>query len=143
MHIPGNILAGNWKAAVYVDDRCNEEQQEALLEVFTGKLGGAIADFAALIGEVVAVERIPITCTVNEGEGTLKFGDIADAELESLMGATGRRPRCTTRSSPRSPALPAYPGTAARFRRTESRHGMSDLDISGKNSVQGEFRFTN
>ena len=37
--------------------------------VFTGKLGGAVADLAALIREVVAVERVPITCTCVDGRG--------------------------------------------------------------------------
>ena len=27
-HIPGNVLAGNWRAVVYVDDRCSEEQHQ-------------------------------------------------------------------------------------------------------------------
>ena len=39
-HIPGNILEGNWTAAVFVDDESTEEQQEAMLKVFTGQLGG-------------------------------------------------------------------------------------------------------
>src|SRR5579859_5430111 len=43
-HIPGNVLAGNWRDALYVDDKASPEQREALLAVFTGKLGGAIAD---------------------------------------------------------------------------------------------------
>src|SRR4051812_34178108 len=88
VHMPGNVLAGNWRAVVYVDDRCSAEQQDALLKVFTGKLGGAVADLAALIGEVVAVERVPITCTVEEGEGALKFGDVAEARLITYPGAT-------------------------------------------------------
>src|SRR5947209_13022845 len=41
-HIPGNILKGNWQAKFYVDDKATEEQQDALLSVFTGKLGGPI-----------------------------------------------------------------------------------------------------
>jgi hypothetical protein len=61
VHIPGNVLAGNWRAVVYVDDETTTEQQDALLKVFTGQLGGAIADLAGLIGEVIAVERVPIT----------------------------------------------------------------------------------
>ncbi len=59
VHIPGNVLAGNWTAVVYVDDQATKTQEEALLKVFTGQLGGAIADIAGLIGEVVAVERAP------------------------------------------------------------------------------------
>jgi hypothetical protein len=32
-HIPGNILKGNWRVIVYVDDRATPQQQEALLNV--------------------------------------------------------------------------------------------------------------
>ena len=28
VHIPGNVLAGNWRAAMLVDDRCTTQQQE-------------------------------------------------------------------------------------------------------------------
>ena len=61
-HIPKNILIPkSWKAVVFVDERASAEQEGALLQLFTGQLGGAIADLAGLIGEVVAVERAPIT----------------------------------------------------------------------------------
>ena len=59
----------------------------ALLNVFTGQLGGAIADLAALIGEVVAVERVPITFDVVDGKGTIRIGDIAEAQLAPFLGA--------------------------------------------------------
>src|SRR5690348_12624056 len=88
--IPGNVLAGNWKAVVYVDDKASEQQQEALLKVFTGQLGGAIADLAGLIGEVVAVERVAIDFDVEEASGSFRIGDAAEAELVSFQGATGK-----------------------------------------------------
>jgi hypothetical protein len=53
-HIPGNVLAGNWRAMVYLDEKATEDQEEALLSVFTGKLGGPIADMASLVGEGLA-----------------------------------------------------------------------------------------
>src|SRR6266498_5757464 len=40
-HIPGNILLGNWRVVVYVDDEATEEQENALLQLWTGKLGRA------------------------------------------------------------------------------------------------------
>ena len=73
-HVPGNILEGNWTAAIFVDDKASKEQEEALLKVYTGKAGGPIADLAALIGQVVSVERAPIRFTVNEGKGELEIG---------------------------------------------------------------------
>jgi hypothetical protein len=59
-HVPGNILQGNWKAAVYVSDNSTPAQETALLNVYTGKLGGPVAELAKLVGEVVSVERAPI-----------------------------------------------------------------------------------
>jgi hypothetical protein len=50
VHIPGNVLAGNWKQVVIVDDSASEEQADAMLDAFTGKLGGPLADLAPARG---------------------------------------------------------------------------------------------
>lgn len=142
VHIPGNVLAGNWKAVVYVDDRCDEAQQDALLSVFTGQLGGAVADFATLIGEVAAVERVAMTCTVVRGRGRLVFGDVAEADLEPFTGATGKPTTLTDTVFSTIPGSPAYPGRASKFRRSAGRYGMADISEAGKNAVQGDFHFT-
>lgn len=141
VHIPGNVLAGNWRAAVYVDDGSTDAQQAALLKVFTGQLGGAITDFAGLIGEVVAVERAPITFTVEDGKGTLTIGAIVDAELTPFKGATGATTTLNDTAFSTIPGAPAFPGKAAHFRRNGAEHGLSDIDVRGQNAVQGLFRF--
>jgi hypothetical protein len=140
-HIPGNVLAGNWKVAVLVDDRCSEEQQAALLNVFTGQLGGAVADLAALIGEVVAVERVPITFEVVEGKGYIKVGDVAEARLVQYLGATGRPTTLHDSVFSTIPGAPAFVGKAESFRRDGSRHGLPDVAITGQNAIQGLFHF--
>src|SRR3712207_2456371 len=106
-HIPGNLFQGNWKLVVYVDDGATDEQQEALLNGFTGKLGGPLADFAQLIGEVVAVERAPIIFTVEEGKGSLRIGSgmapVVEADMASYMGRSEERrvgKECRSRWSP-------------------------------------------
>ncbi|HVM17511.1 MAG TPA: DUF1326 domain-containing protein [Gaiellaceae bacterium] len=139
--IPGNVLAGDWKAVVYVDDRATPEQQAALLKVFTGQLGGAIADLAGLIGEVVAVERAPIRFDVEEGTGTIRIGDAADAELVSFRGATGVATAMHDTVFSTIPGSPAYVGKATRFRRDASAYGMRDVELEGRNAIQGHFRF--
>ena len=68
-HIPGNVLQGNFRVAMYVDEGASQSQQEAILNVYSGKLGGPIADFAKLIGEVVSVERAAITFDLHQGRG--------------------------------------------------------------------------
>src|SRR4029077_1891672 len=89
-HIPKNILIPkSWKAVVFVDDRSSPEQEGAMIRLFTGQLGGAVADLAGLIGEVVAVERAPITFAVDGGKGRLVIGAAAAARLRACVGATG------------------------------------------------------
>jgi len=142
VHIPGNVLAGNWKAAVLVDDRCSEEQQTALLNVFTGQLGGAVADLAALIGEVVAVERVPITFDVQEGKGQIKIGDVAEPRLAPFLGPGGATTSLHDSVFSTIPGSPAYVGKAESFRRDGSRHGLPDVAVVGQNAIQGSFRFS-
>ena len=89
VHIPGNVLKGNWKVAAVVDDGASDDQMNAIMNAFGGKLGGPLADVAQLVGEVVSVERAPITFEVNEGNGTLKVGSVVDAEMAPYRGPTG------------------------------------------------------
>jgi hypothetical protein len=140
-YIPGNVLAGNWTAVIYVDDRCSDEQQQALLDVYTGSLGGPIADLAALIGEVVAVERASLTFTVEGGAGTLRVGDAVEAHIAPFQGATGRTTTLSETVFSTIPGSPAFPGKASLYRRAGRLLGRPDVELSGKNSVQGEFAF--
>jgi hypothetical protein len=144
-HIPGNVLHGDWKVAVFVDDEATDEQQEALLNVFTGKLGGPVADVAQLIGEVVSVERAQITFTVEEGKGTLKIGSgmtpVMEADIASYMGATEKPTVLQETVFSTIPGSPAYVGKATRYRRNSSGYGLQDIDLENHNAVQGYFNF--
>jgi hypothetical protein len=142
VHIPGNVLTpASWKAAVFVDDRATDDQQAALLKVFTGQLGGAIADLAGLIGEVVSVERVPITFTVDEGKGWLRIGAIADAQLVPYMGATGKPTVLSETVFSTIPGSPVFAAKSEHFTRDGKPHGLPDVDRRGNNALQGHFRF--
>ena len=142
VHIPGNVLVPkSWRAVVVVDDRASDEQQAALLKVFTGQLGGGIADLAGLIGEVVAVERAPITFTVEGGRGRLMVGDIADADMVPFTGATGKPTVLSETVFSTIPGSPVFAAKSDHFKRDGARHGLPDVDLSGRNALQGHFRF--
>jgi hypothetical protein len=141
VHIPGNILAGNWKAAVFVDEKASKEQEDAMLKLFTGQLGGAIADLAALITDVVSVERAAITFDVAGGEGTLKIGSDVEAVLAPFKGATGQETALHDSVFTTIPGAPAYVGKASLFRRDGKRHGLNDVNIKDHNAIQGLFKF--
>ncbi len=137
-HIPGNILQGNWRVRVYVDDEATPEQKEALLNVWTGKLGGPVADLAKLVGEVVAVEQVPITFEVQGVHGTLKVGKAIDAGLKPFQGATGRDTALHDTIFTTIPGSPAYVGKATHYRVDAPEF---QIDIRDHNAVSGSFRF--
>jgi hypothetical protein len=139
--IPGNVLKGNWRAAVYVDDRSTPAQHDALLKVFTGELGGAIADLAGLIGEVISVERAVIDFDVEGGTGTLRIGDDVLAKLAPFQGATGVVTALHDTVFSTIPGSPVYVGKAETYRRDGRRHGLTDVALTGRNALQGHFRF--
>jgi hypothetical protein len=139
-HVPGNILEGNWKAAVYVDDKASETQQAALLKVFTGQAGGPVADLAKLIGEVVSVERVPIEFAVSKGKGTIKVGNAGYAELESFTGAMGGPTTLSDTVFSTVPGAPVYVGKAATYRASVPAAGIAQ-NLTGHNALQSNFVF--
>ena len=111
-HIPGNVLDGNWRIVVFLDEGASEEQQQALLDVWTGKLGGPVADLAQLVGEVIGMERVPVTYTVEGVKGTMKYGQFASAKLEPFQGATGQSTALHDTIFTTIPGSAAYVGKA-------------------------------
>jgi hypothetical protein len=140
VHIPGNVLNGNWRAVVYVDERATSEQHEALLSVFTGKQGGPVADLVGLVGEVVAVERAPITFETHEGKGTLRIGTTVHAELEPYVGATGKGTTLRDTVFSTTAGAPAYVSKAPIFKMESAELGLS-FELQNHNAVQGDFLF--
>jgi hypothetical protein len=62
-YFEGNIWAGDTKATmgIYMDERADERQREALTAIWGGQEGGWPGEFASLIGELRGIEYVPIT----------------------------------------------------------------------------------
>ena len=139
-HVPGNILQGNWTAAIFVDAKASAAQEQALLKVYTGQAGGPVADLAKLIGTVVSVERADIRFDVQGGKGTLEIGADYYAELEPYLGATGNQTTLSDTVFSTVPGAPVFVGKAPRYRSKNAALGI-DLDIKGHNALQSIFVF--
>jgi hypothetical protein len=138
--IPGNVLSGNWRLVIHIDDKATPQQQEALLSAFGGKLGGPLADLAGLIGEVVEVRSVPIEHRVEGGKGTLRVGQAVDAEMAPYTDASGKPTTIHDTVFSTIPGSPAYVSKASRHRVNIPEHGMS-WEFSGRNAIQGNFHF--
>ena len=140
-HVPGNILQGNWTAAVYLDDKASAAQEAALLGVYTGQKGGPVADLAKLVGKVVSVQKVPITFTVQGGHGTIKVGDAGFAELEPYKSASGATTTLTDTVFSTVPGAPVFVGKAKEYR-SKNHAGLGrDIDLKGHNALQSTFVF--
>jgi len=74
---PGVMAEGNWSVALYLDERANEQQRQALQAIFTGSVGGPLAALAPLISTVLGVKTMPITFH--------KEGKRRSVEVKSVM----------------------------------------------------------
>ena len=139
-HVPGNILQGNWRAAVYLDDKVSPQQEQALLNVYTGKEGGPVAELVKLVGEVVSVEKVPIQFDVQGGKGTLKICNVGYAELEPYKNATGATTTLADTVFSTVPGAPVFVGKSPRYKSKNDKLGIN-LDIQGHNALQSTFSF--
>lgn len=137
-----NILNDNWRIAVYLDDKATSQQQEALLNAWTGKLGGPLADLAQLIGEVAGVEQAPIALDMTEDGATLRIGQVVEADTELLRGPTGKRIKLHDSVFSTIPGDPAYRGRSKMYRVQARKYGFTVKDLPNHNSTQTRFRYT-
>jgi hypothetical protein len=140
VHIPGNVLAGNWQVAALVDERGSEEQRSALLEAFTGQLGGPLGDlWEALIGEVKGVEFVPISHQVDGGKGSLRIPGLVETEMEPYRGPDGSVTTLQNSVFSTVPGSPAFLAKASLSKVNLPQYGMT-WEYEGKNAIQSEWK---
>jgi hypothetical protein len=138
--IPGNVLKGNWKRQLYIDEKANNAQTDAAIELLQGRKGGPLADLARLVGQDLEPKRAKITFDMVDGRGTLKVDGILDAEMEPYRGPTGEVTTLNESIFTTIPGAPAYVSKAEHFTMKDDGVGL-DVDLKAHNAVQGAFRF--
>ena len=138
--VPGNILKGNWKIAIYMSDKASPAQKQAILDAWTGKLGGPLADLAQLIGEVRGVHDASVDFRLEKGKGTLKVGQCVEAEMTPYVDANGNPTTLSNTIFSTIPGSPAYVAKATYHRVNIPEHGMQ-WSFENRNAIQGSFRF--
>ena len=125
VHIPGNVLTpASWKQVVFVDERASDDQRQAILDAYDGKLGGPLADLAGLIGETLGVERAAITHEVHDGKGKLTIGDVVHSEMHPYTGPDGTTTTLRDSLFSTVPGSPAYVAVADKHDVRLPQYGM-------------------
>jgi hypothetical protein len=92
IHAPGHMFTGpKWKMALYLDERANDDQRDALTKIFTGQVGGEfVTEMMSRTGVMLGIRSVPIEFDI-EGKNKrrrIKIPSIVEMEIEGL---TGRR----------------------------------------------------
>ena len=137
-YAPGHMMEVKWKVALYVDERANKSQQDALTQIFSGQAGGHLAGLAPLIGEVLGVKAAPIEYRSEGKRRSLRLGDVADAEIEGLPGQDGGD--VTVDNAPFGP-VPDVPLAVAKSKQMRfSDYGLK-WEVSNKNGYFSRFAY--
>jgi hypothetical protein len=140
VHIPGNVLTPrSWKQVVFVDERASDDQREAILDAYAGKLGGPLADLAGLIGETLGVEQAAITHEVHDGKGKLTIGDVVYSEMHPFTGPNGSTTTLRDSLFSTVPGSPAYVAVADQHDVRLPRYGM-EWSLQGLNAIQADYK---
>ncbi|HEY1523191.1 MAG TPA: DUF1326 domain-containing protein [Solirubrobacteraceae bacterium] len=82
---PKVMTEGNWRLGVFIDEEASDEQEEKLVGVFTGSLGGPMAGIAPLVGEVLGVQRAKIELQDDGLRHSVRVGDGIDFEIQDIV----------------------------------------------------------
>jgi len=129
------MLDGNWQVALYLDDRANESQAQALGAIFSGQAGGHLASVGPLIGQVAGVTRAPISFESQNGKRRLTVGDAIEGEISELQGGDGQTAPVISNAPFGVLAQPVRQGHAETVR----YHGHWDTNLNGTNAFLAEF----
>ncbi|MBV8197668.1 MAG: DUF1326 domain-containing protein [Candidatus Eremiobacteraeota bacterium] len=137
--IPGNVLVPkSWKVLILVNEEATDAQLQALLDAYSGKLGGPLADLAQLVAEVIGVERVKIRHDVRGGAGTLEAGDYLFAEMAPYKSADGTTTTLRDSIFSTIPGSPAYVSKAGRHEVNIPKYGLR-WSFEGRNAIQGDY----
>ena len=82
---PAQMMQGNWRVGLIIDDKASKEQADKLAGVFSGKMGGPMGALAPLISEILGIERAPIDYKDDGHKHHLKIGNDIEIEVEDYV----------------------------------------------------------
>jgi hypothetical protein len=135
----GNMVENKWKAAVYLDDTANPEQQHALLTIFSGHAGGHPAVLASFIGELLGTKTVPMHYHGHGKNRSLQIPGLVDAELEPLEGQDGKPITIENHPVCIAPGEPATVARSTHFRLSDYGY---DWTMSGRNGYLSNFSYS-
>ena len=138
LHSPGHMLEVKWKAALYIDERANQDQQDALTQIFSGQAGGPPAGLAQFIGEVLGVKTAVIEYRAEGKRRSIHLGDIAEAEIDGRPGPDGNDVTIANAPLATDPSVPLVVAKSKQMRFSD--YGLKS-EVSNKTGFFSPFSY--
>lgn len=138
VHSPGHMLQTKWRVALYLDERGNQKQRDALAAIFSGQAGGHMSVLAGFIGEVMGVKPAKLDYTAKGAQRGMRIEGIGQVEIEAIQGQGGG---AVTVSGNPVAVVPATPAVVARsLNLSYHDYGLS-WELSGRNGFFSPFTY--
>jgi hypothetical protein len=135
---PGHMMKVKWDVALYIDEKSDAKQRDALAQIFGGQAGGVPAALGPFIGKVLGVKHVPIAFEEKGKERSLRIPKVAEMEIAGLEGQGGKL--VTLENVPFSPVPNQKTVVAKSKKLTFHDHGW-DWNITGKNGFYSPFEY--
>jgi hypothetical protein len=135
-YAPENMIKGGWSAALYLDERADDTQTEALTRIFTGQVGGHLRVLLGFVGKVWGIRKVAINYSEEGDTRRLSIPGIAEAEIQSIQGLS-----CGESSIDNPPlcVVTSHPATVAKSKRYLYQDHGQDWEFSERNGFHSAF----
>ena len=142
LEIPGNAFQGGWTMGVYLDERADPKQAEALGAIFSGQAGGWPAVLSALIAKPLPPKQVPIEIAFVDDNVRVSVPELLEVATERVPNPLPGAPPLDLKVS--NLAVPFYTGTVDVRRSTTLK--LTDPNLSfeypGRSSLIGKFEYS-
>jgi hypothetical protein len=132
-------VPGSWREYILVDSDATDRQAAAIVEAYSGALGGPLADLALLVAERLGPLRASISFDVREGSGTVRAGHFVSVSVKPFRGGDGRVTTLCNSMMASSPRAPAYVASAE-VHTVALREAGFDWTFRGRSAIQSAYR---
>jgi hypothetical protein len=109
--------------------------------VFSGQLGGPMGALAPLVGEVLGIERVPMTFESDDGHHKLVVGDMGEVDVNDVVPFGSESGEPAQLNNVFHPAGPTLTIAKASGSSGISAFGL-DVSNAGKSAFSGPFAWS-
>lgn len=134
----GTMINGGWQAALYVDERANDEQFDAITQIFGGKQGGHPSILMSLVSDVLGVKKTRIDYKEEGNKRELVIPGVAQAEIEAIKGIAGGN---ATIDNPPLCVVTSHPAVVAKSAHYEYHDYDKNWKFTNRNGFYSPFTY--